>query len=60
MWRVLFALNVVLLALLAVSVPFQRPGTGAWVISIVSVAIIGASLLGLFVLIRIDWDPFSV
>ncbi|WP_101295508.1 hypothetical protein [Halegenticoccus soli] len=58
-WRVLFALNAVLLALLAVSFPFLRPGSPSWTISIVSLGIILASLAGLFVLIRIDWDPFS-
>lgn len=57
-WKQLFAFSFVLLALLAVSVPFQRPGSAARVITIVSAALILVTLLGASALIALDWDPF--
>ncbi len=58
LWRVLFALNAVLLVFLVFALPFQRAGTGSWVISVVSFGIIGCSLLGLGALLRFEWEPF--
>lgn len=57
-WRLLFTLNLVLLVLLGVSFPFQQPGSASRTISLLGFLVIGASLLGLGLLIRIDWDPF--
>lgn len=58
LWRALFAANLVLLALLAVSVPALEPGSGSYVVALLSGVIILASLVGLGVLIRVDWNPF--
>lgn len=58
-WQVLFGLNVVLLVMLALSWPFQEPGSPARVITVFSLAVIAVSLVGLAVVIRVDWDPFG-
>jgi len=57
-WRVLFAANLVLLVLLGVSFPSLEPGSGSYVIAVLSIGIIFASLAGLGIVIWYDWDPF--
>jgi hypothetical protein len=57
-WRLLFALNLVLLALLAISFPFQEPGSAGRVLSIMSFGIISVSMAGLAAVMYVDWDPF--
>lgn len=59
LWWYLFALNAVLLALLALSWPLSEPGSGARVIAVVSLGFVLASLVGLAVVLRIEWDPFE-
>ena len=58
LWRALFATNLVLLTLLAVSFPALEPGSGSYVVALLSAGIILLSLFGLAVLIRADWNPF--
>ena len=53
-WTILFTLNVVLLVLLGLSFPFVERGTPTFVITLLSLAIIGISLLGLSLLIYFD------
>ncbi|WP_254546691.1 hypothetical protein [Halomarina pelagica] len=57
-WRTMFALDLVLLTLLALAYPFQPPGSAARTISLMAFVVIVVSLLGLGLLIRADWDPF--
>lgn len=49
--RLFFTFNVVLLVMLAVSLPFQEPGTETYVVSVVSLAVVVGSLVvsGLYV-----------
>jgi protein-S-isoprenylcysteine O-methyltransferase Ste14 len=57
-WKQMFAFSFVLLSLLAVSVPFQSPGSAARVITVVSAVLILVALFGTGVVIALDWDPF--
>jgi hypothetical protein len=57
-WTILFAINVVLLVLLALSVPYVEPGTATYTITLLSFGIIGVSLVGLAVVLYIDWNRF--
>ncbi|XVH30486.1 hypothetical protein ACNS7O_08740 [Haloferacaceae archaeon DSL9] len=59
MKRVLFFTSVILLVLLALSMPFVEVGSGAFVVSVLSLVFILLTLLGLFILSRLDWDPFD-
>ncbi|QLG29113.1 hypothetical protein HUG10_16945 [Halorarum halophilum] len=58
-WQVLFGMNVVLLVLLGISWPFQAPGSPARVVTLFALAVIAVSLVGLGVVIRVDWNPFG-
>lgn len=43
--RLYFTMNVVLLVMLAFSVPFLEPGTGTYVITVLSLAVIVPSIV---------------
>ena len=58
LWKVVFALDLVLLVLLAVSFPAQEPGSAARSVTYISLGIILVTLAGLAAVIRADWDPF--
>lgn len=58
-WRAIFASSLVLLALLGLSVPFIEPGTGTFVISIVSLGMLVVMLVASAAFIYHDWDPFE-
>jgi hypothetical protein len=55
----MFAANVVLLTMLAFTYPALEPGTTSYVVAQLSLVFIGASLLGLYLVIRVDWRPFD-
>lgn len=52
MLGVLFALNVVLLATLVLTVPFLERGSASYYVSIMSFLVIGTSLVGIVAVIR--------
>ncbi|MFC4989161.1 MULTISPECIES: hypothetical protein [Saliphagus] len=58
-WRVFFGCSVVLLAFLALSVPFVERGTGSYVIAVVSTAMLLVILVSSATFIYLDWDPFE-
>lgn len=58
LWKVVFALDLVLLVLLALSFPSQEPGSAARSVTYLSLGVIFITLAGLAVVIRADWDPF--
>jgi hypothetical protein len=45
--------------LLALAVPSIEPGTGTFVVSVVSAAMLVVMLVGSAVFIYVDWDPFD-
>lgn len=45
--RLLFALNAILLVLLMMSAPFIEPGTGTFVVAVISLVLILTSMIGL-------------
>ncbi|WP_254271610.1 hypothetical protein [Haloarcula marina] len=58
-WRAIFASSLVLLALLALSVPYIEPGTSTFVISIVSLGMLVVMLVASAAFIYLDWNPFE-
>lgn len=52
--RLYFTMNVVLLVMLGVTFPFLERGTGTWAISVVSLAVVVASVLLSGLAIRYD------
>lgn len=54
--RLFFTFNVVLLVMLGLSLPFQQPGTEAYVVSVLSLAVVLASLLVSGAVIYFDLD----
>ncbi|SEP07692.1 hypothetical protein SAMN04487948_11314 [Halogranum amylolyticum] len=58
-WRVFFALSIVLLAFLGLSVPYVEPGTATFVVALLSFGMLGVMLVGSSVFIYFDWDPFE-
>ncbi|MFW5956536.1 MAG: hypothetical protein ACOCQY_03945 [Halorhabdus sp.] len=57
--RAFFVASVVLLAFLAVSVPWIEPGSSTFVISIISAIMLLVMLVGSALLIYLDVDPFE-
>ncbi|WP_276256242.1 hypothetical protein [Halomontanus rarus] len=55
--RVIFGLNVIFLAMLAISYPGIEPGSGASVVAGLSIVVIAVTMLASGALIYIDWDP---
>lgn len=58
-WYLLFGCNLILLVLLAVLYPAIESGSEAHAITLVSFGVIGVSLVGLGIVIAIDWRPFT-
>lgn len=58
-WRAFFVSSVVLLVLLGLSVPYLEPGTGTFVVSLLSLGMLGVMFVGSSVFIYFDWDPFE-
>ncbi len=58
LWSVLFAFGVVLLGLLALSLPYVEPGTPTYSITVASGILLLVTLAGLLMVIRSGWDPF--
>lgn len=54
--RAYFVANVVLLVVLGVTLPFQEPGTGAYVITIAALAVVVPGVLGAGALLYFDVD----
>lgn len=54
--RLFFTFNVVLLVMLGLLLPFQQPGTEAYVVSVLSLAVVLASLLISGAVIYFDLD----
>lgn len=48
-----------MLALLALAVPTIEPGTGTYVISVLSAVMLLVTFLGSAACIYVDWDPFE-
>lgn len=59
-WAFLFAANTVLLVVLLGTIPFLTPGTGSYVIAVVSLIVVLSSMLGLCVVIVVGWRPFDL
>ena len=58
-WTILLTLDLVLLCLLALSLPYVERGTPTYTITILSFGIIAITLVGLSVVLYLDWTPFS-
>ncbi|WP_416840227.1 hypothetical protein [Haloferax sp. DFSO52] len=58
-WRAFFVCSVVLLTLLALSVPSLEPGTPAFVVTVLSAGMLGTMLVLSAAFIYADWDPFE-
>lgn len=59
LWRVVFALDLVLLLLLAISVPSQEPGSPSRALTYLSLIVISITMISVVVAVRLDWDPFG-
>lgn len=59
LWSVLFKLNLILLGIFVVSVPFLEPGTSSFVAAIMSLAVVLFSLGSLWLLMQFGWTPFE-
>ena len=60
LFRLIFAVDMVLLALLAVSFTVVEPGTGAYVVAVLSLGVIFLTLAVVSALFYVDWrglDP---
>jgi hypothetical protein len=51
--------SAVMLALLSLSVPTIEPGTGTFVVAVLSAAMLGVTFLGSAACLYVDWDPFE-
>ncbi|MFC7137942.1 hypothetical protein ACFQRB_18835 [Halobaculum litoreum] len=58
-WWPFLGASGVLLALLGLSMPFVRPGTGAFVVSVVSGAMLATVFVASAAFLYVDWDPFD-
>ncbi|WP_129113772.1 hypothetical protein [Halegenticoccus tardaugens] len=59
-FRIVFGVNMVLLALLALSFTVVEPGTGAFVVAVLSLVVIATTLTIVSALLYVDWrglDP---
>lgn len=57
--RAFFVSSAVLLALLGLSVPTIEPGTGTFVISVVSAVMLSVVFVGSGACLYADWSPFE-
>ena len=58
-WTILLTLDLVLLGLLVISLPYVERGTPTYTITLLSFGIIAVTLAGLAVVIFLDWTPFE-
>ena len=58
-WNVLLAADVGLLAVLLIALPFLDPSSGAFVVSMASLALLLVTLVGLSVIRYVGWTPFA-
>ncbi|WP_135363807.1 hypothetical protein [Halosimplex halophilum] len=58
-WRAFLTASAVLLGFLVLAVPFVERGTGTFVISVVSFAMLAVIFVASAAFIRLDWDPFE-
>ncbi|AKU07942.1 MULTISPECIES: hypothetical protein [Haloferax] len=58
-WRAFFVSGVVLLAFLALSLPYIEPGTATSVVTLLSLGMLGVTVVGSSAFIYFDWDPFE-
>ncbi|WP_101295819.1 hypothetical protein [Halegenticoccus soli] len=54
-FRIIFGVNMVLLALLAISFTVIEPGSGAYVVAVLSLGIIAVTLAIVSALLYVDW-----
>ncbi len=62
LFRIIYGVNMVLLVLLAISFTAIEPGTGAFVIAVLSLGVILVTTLIVSLLLYIDWrglDPYE-
>lgn len=59
LWKVVLALSLVLLVLLAFSFPGHEPGSASRTVAHLSPIVLGVTIAGTVALIRLDWGPFS-
>lgn len=58
-WRAFFTASAVLLGFLVLAVPFVERGSGAFVVSVVSFAMLAIIFCSSAAFIYYDWDPFE-
>jgi hypothetical protein len=58
-WRAFLTASAVLLGFLVLAIPFVERGTGTFVISVVSFAMLAVIFVASAAFIRADWDPFE-
>ncbi|MFB6141542.1 MAG: hypothetical protein ABEJ26_14035 [Halosimplex sp.] len=58
-WRAFFTASAVLLGFLVLAVPFIEPGTGTFVVSVASFAMLAVIFVASGAFIYYDWDPFE-
>lgn len=58
-WRSFIVASLVLLALLAFSLPYVEPGTGTFVVTVLSAAMLVTILLVSAAFVYLDWDPLE-
>lgn len=56
--KTILALDIVVLVLLAVSFPFLEPGTGSYVVAVLTLFPTVLTLIGSVVILYTGWDPF--
>lgn len=56
--KTILALDLVVLVLLAVSFPFLEPGTGSYVVAVLTLVPTVLTLAGSVVILYTGWDPF--
>jgi len=57
--RGFFVTSAVMLALLGLSIPTVEPGTGTYVVTVLSAVMLGTTFLGSAACIYVGWDPFE-
>ncbi|WP_227378772.1 hypothetical protein [Haladaptatus halobius] len=59
LFRIIFGMNMVLLVLLAIAFTAIQPGTGAYVIAVLSLGVILITLLIVSSLLYVDWQGLN-
>ncbi|WP_224337753.1 hypothetical protein [Haloprofundus halobius] len=58
-FRIVFGVNIVLLVLLGISFTVVRPGTGAFVVAVLSLGVIAVTLAIVGTLLYTDWEGLN-